>query len=242
MTISIPRSDVHRASAGVCLLAGALMLAACNGSSDGVRSEAEQPGEPTGATSAPSNTTTAEVEDVTPGEDPSSGGRPSDAGNGARSQGPVQDVEVPEEPRKVSERSRDGAESALQYWWVLHAYARNTGDLAPLADLSTEDCAFCTRRIEASREIFDRGVRWHQDPYEVSEVQIVRQARGVYEGDFIFDEGDFVVFRPDADPETVQGEDGHTWSARLRYLEGQWRVADLRHERAPSDLPSSSRR
>lgn len=217
------------------ILAGVLLLSACGGS----------PEEDGQAGSEDPSASASEIDDSFSGEESPSGGESSDGdGSGepvpASSEGPAQNWPKPEEPDDITKKSEEGAEATLEYWWDLHAYGRNTGDLAPLAELSTSDCEFCTNRVDASLGVYDQGDWWSQEPYEIEDFGLAKQDDGVYEGGFVLNEGDFVVYHPDDDPDPVDGKEGHTWGAQLVYLDGAWRVADLSHQFGPSGSEGGS--
>lgn len=223
-------------------LAGALLLSACGGSPE----EEGQAGseEPSASASAIESADGGSDEEA-PSSDGSSQGSSSESSGGsadegdsdgsgepvpASSDGPAQNWPEPEAPGEISEKSEEGAEAALEYWWELYAYARNTGDTSPLANMSMSTCDYCKDRVEHTLGIYDQGDWWRQDEYGIGEVALVHQEDGSYKGFFVMDEGSFISYYEDSPPESNEGTEGQLWGAKFVYAEGRWVAEDLTHQ------------
>lgn len=220
-------------------LAGALLLSACGGSPEG--DSQAGPEEPSASASS------SETDDGDSGEESSSAGEPSE-GSGddgsseessgepvpASSEGPAQNVPVPEAPAQLTEESEEGAEAALKYWWELDAYTRNTGDTDPLKAISGEDCTFCINRVNRVIKTYDQGDWWKQKPHEIARVGLTNQGDGTFKGLFEINEGSFTAYYDTAEAEPVEGEEGQSWGALLKYDGEHWVVRNL------SSLPDES--
>ena len=75
----------------------------------------------------------------------------------ASEEGPAQNVPEPRLPAVTTERSHEGAQTALEYFWEAESYASLTGDSGPLSIVSSEDCAFCIESIEGWPQNYDEG-------------------------------------------------------------------------------------
>ncbi|MGM7667190.1 DUF6318 family protein [Microbacterium sp. A93] len=79
-------------------------------------------------------------------------GSPSASASGsyepATSEGPAKNVPVPEMPEAVKEPTEEGLEAAVEYWWTTNFHLRETGDPAPFATVSSDDCKLCANQID----------------------------------------------------------------------------------------------
>lgn len=224
------------------LLAGALALSACGGSSEGGAQASS--GGPTEGSSA--SASTAEADEISESDDggtgeesPSADGSSEDSGNGdsggdgsgepvpASSEGPAQNMPVPEAPARVTENSQEGAEAALEYWWELDAYARNTGDVEPLKEFSAGDCTFCVNRVNHVIKTYDEGGWWKQEPHGIGQNGLTNQGDDTFKGPFEINEGSFTTFDGDSAPEVKDGAQDQVWGALLTHEGEHWVVRDL---------------
>lgn len=214
------------------LLAGALLLSACGGSPDGdTQAESEKPS---------ASASSSKTDDAGSGEESSSTGEPSE-GSGddgaseestgepvpASSEGPAQNVPVPEAPAQITENSKEGAEATLEYWWELDVYARNTGDTEPLKEISNGDCNFCVNRVNHVIKAYNEGDWWKQDPHEVGKSGLTNQGENTFQGPFEISEGSFTTFYDDSDPKQMDGAKDQFWGATLKYDGNRWIVHNL---------------
>ncbi|WP_344717945.1 DUF6318 family protein [Nesterenkonia halobia] len=224
------------------ILAGVLLLSACGGSPE----EEGQAGseEPSASASAGESADGGSGEDSPSGEGPE--GSPSDptsdsAGEGgtggdgssepvpASSDGPAQNWPEPEAPEEITEKSEEGAEAALEYWWELYAYARNTGDTSSLVKMSMSTCDYCKARVEHTIGVYDQGGWWHQDEYEIKDMALVEQDDGSYKGYFILGGGTFISYSEDSPTQAEDDSSVQRWGAKFAYADGRWVAEDLSH-------------
>ncbi|GAA3279391.1 DUF6318 family protein [Nesterenkonia halobia] len=221
------------------VLAGALLLSACGGSpEEGAEAGSEEPSassssEETGDGGSGEESASPDEPSGTSGNDGS-----SEEGSGesvpASSEGPAENWSEPAAPAQLTENSEEGAEATLKYWWELDAYARNTGDTDPLKAISGDDCTFCINRVNRVIKTYDEGDWWTQESHKVGRVGLTNQGDGTFKGLFEIDEGSFTAYYDTAEAEPVEGEEGQSWGALLKYDGEHWVVRDL------SSLPDDS--
>ncbi|HET8795215.1 MAG TPA: DUF6318 family protein [Arthrobacter sp.] len=85
----------------------------------------------------------------------------SSAGNdrpvGASSEGPAQNVRVPQESEPLSEKSEEGLKAFSYYWISYNSYAQQTGKTDKLQELSSEDCTYCADEIAMISNVYEDG-------------------------------------------------------------------------------------
>ncbi len=220
-----------RAGAAVAVLA--LALTACGGGAD----------DPD--TGAPASTASASSEaspEPSASEDAKDSAAPSrsstasqDAADGefvpASSDGPAQNVPVPQMPTAAKEQTQEGLEAALEYWWEAERYLKLTGDPDPLRAISTEDCALCEELIKNWPAIY-RADGWADIGETEMEVAFSSLDNNNLGGRAILmvSEAPGEVYRPDGSRVESASGDGSKdvgWGAGARYSGGQWQIEDM---------------
>ncbi|WP_022870958.1 DUF6318 family protein [Yaniella halotolerans] len=75
----------------------------------------------------------------------------------ASADGPAQNVPEPKLPAVATEKTEEGAEATLKYFWEAIDYARLTGETDPIALVSHDVCEFCDLYMEGWRERYENG-------------------------------------------------------------------------------------
>ncbi|WP_026534300.1 DUF6318 family protein [Arthrobacter sp. H14] len=85
----------------------------------------------------------------------------SSAGNdrpvGASSEGPAQNVRVPQESEPLTEKSEEGLKAFAYYWISYNSYAQQTGKTDKLQELSSGDCTYCADEIDMIANVYEDG-------------------------------------------------------------------------------------
>lgn len=153
----------------------------------------------------------------------------------ASSEGPAENWPEPEFPVEASEKTEEGVEAALQYWFETRQYARNTGDVGPLEEASYSECAFCQRQVELVQETYEDG--WLvQELDEVTDLFVRIEEQDVSTAIFLLNAGAYELYWEGELYEEDEGEEETGWSVALTYKDGSWLVADLRHFASPEDI------
>lgn len=148
----------------------------------------------------------------------------------ASSEGPGEDLPVPEAPEEVDEDTHEGAEAAMRHWFELFVHARNTGDVEPAQELSHEDCASCDGHIEQVEEVFE-GEGWFvQDPHEIPYVEFTDIDTGAVGGIFMLNESDFDAYWANEYQGTTEGTPEQIWTGHLEFTDEGWKVLSVRYE------------
>lgn len=148
----------------------------------------------------------------------------------ASSDGPGENLPVPEAPEEVYEDDLDGAEAALRHWFDLYEYARDTGELDEIESFTHEECWPCEGLLDEVRNAYSEDGWYVQEPYEVELVQLTQLDTGAVGGPFIVHEGDFDTYWEGSHYSFTEGARDSVWTARLVYEGGGWQVASLRYE------------
>lgn len=228
MTEPVHRQNGPRRSAAVSAAAAlVLLLAGCSGGGD------EEP-----SSSAPaSEASSTSSPDVVSGS-PSDSTAPSPAETGsyepATAEGPAKNVPVPEMPEAVKEPTEEGLEATLEYWWEAEFYAKSTGDIAPLAAVSAEDCRSCAAVMEDWEWVYGEG-GWAVSTPAVLDISVAEIGSDASTGTHLFSakEHPVNVYRPDG--ALVENASDATstdasWSSVANFSEekGHWVLSELR--------------
>lgn len=146
----------------------------------------------------------------------------------ASSEGPAQNVPVPELPAAAQEQTQEGLEAALEYWWEAEHYLKLTGDPSPLKEASTTDCELCQELVESWPEIYAAD-GWAD--VETTRVEILFSSldNNDFGGRAVLSvsESPGEVYRPDGSRVESASGDGSSdagWGTGARYEDGHWRV------------------
>lgn len=221
-----------RAGAAVAVLA--LALTACGGGAD----------DPD--TGAPASTASASSEaspEPSASEDAKDSAAPSrsstasqDAADGefvpASSDGPAQNVPVPQMPTAAKEQTQEGLEAALEYWWEAAYYIKTTGSPDHLDEISANDCGLCTRLLETWPDIYDAQGWAAIEPAKLEiEYATIDTQNNTGSILFLVSEKPGKVFRPDGslvDEASGDGNESTPWAGAAVFHDGKWTFQDLR--------------
>lgn len=207
-------------AATVCALLGG--LAAC---SEGVSAEEPEASVAAEGTEAPSGEQHDAGQDAAEDQEPIP----------ASSEGPAENWPEPEFPAEASEKTEEGVEAALQYWFETRQYARNTGDVGPLEEVSDENCAFCNDQIEQVEDAYEQG--WYvQELDEIDDIFVRVEDEYVATAIFLLTQGSYEAY---VDGELVgesEAQEEKGWSVALVYEEERWTIADLVYVGPENDL------
>lgn len=151
----------------------------------------------------------------------------------ATSEGPAKKVPVPEMPEAVKEPTEEGLEAAIEYWWTTNFHLRETGDPAPFAAVSSEDCELCANQI-------DRWVRvYEDDAWVATDLATVKFQFTDFDEEatkgttaFMVSEATGEMYLKDGErveEASGDGSDDRSWTAALHFDEdvGHWMVDDI---------------
>lgn len=218
-----------RVGAGLALLA--VTLTACGGDADdpatgtpasAQSASAEASPEPSGSKDAVSSE----------GASGSSTASPEASGGSfvpASSEGPAQNVPVPEMPAAAKEQTQEGLEAALEYWWEAAYYLKSTGDSLPMERVSMNGCVVCQDLIKNWPLAYEDGVWAVVEPAEL-DIAVSNLENSEY-GTLLFTatERATTVYAPDG----TRMEEASTeeipkapWSGSARYSgeDGHWQI------------------
>ncbi|WAP52940.1 DUF6318 family protein [Arthrobacter sp. ATA002] len=131
------RSVVPVSRFGALGLAAVLVLGGCSGSGGDPNAEAAENG-----SSSPSATeSSGPTESASPSA--SASPTPTAAYKPATAEGPAENVPLPVMPEIAKEESKEGLEAFGDYWFSLINYGYETGDAAPVREISAPECSIC---------------------------------------------------------------------------------------------------
>jgi hypothetical protein len=128
-------------------------------------------------------------------------------------------------PSEASLKSPQGLQTFLPYWFETVSYAYETGDLAPLEEITAPGCAICKefkKTIQAGHE----GDKWivggQIEPTDIED-RFVETADGTYAPIVFITQQPLVIYEDD---KVVGKADGFVdpllWVATARYTEDRW--------------------
>ncbi|WP_104053832.1 MULTISPECIES: DUF6318 family protein [unclassified Arthrobacter] len=127
------RPAVPAARLGVLGLAAILVLGGCSRSSGEPNAEAAE-----NSSSSPSSSeSTSPMESAAPSATPTATYKPATA------EGPAENVPMPVMPDVAKEESKEGLIAFGEHWFDLVNYGYETGDAAPVREISAPDCEIC---------------------------------------------------------------------------------------------------
>lgn len=130
------RSVVPARRFGVLGLAAVLVLGGCSGSGGEPNAEAAE----NGLSSPSASESSSPTERPTPSATPT----PTAAAyKPATADGPAENVPLPVMPDLAKEESKEGLMAFGDYWFSLINYGYETGDAAPVREISAPDCSIC---------------------------------------------------------------------------------------------------
>lgn len=167
-----------------------------------------------------------------------SGGSPtpsSEASSGefvpASSEGPAQNVPVPEMPDEAREQTKEGLEAALEYWWEAEAYLKATGDKSVLDEVSSSDCGLCVGLMDRWTKIYELG-GWAENGPATVTVQFISVDGGHQSGtgSMLVSESTSQIYQPDGSlGGSGDGSEERPWvfSATYEDEHSAWTMNDL---------------
>ncbi|MDZ5077598.1 DUF6318 family protein [Nesterenkonia sp. HG001] len=215
-------------------ITGLLLVAALALTSCGTGPEAAGTAEPDGGESASAHGG-EDADDAEGAGDAQEDETPEPTPKPASSEGPGENLPVPEAPDELYEDSHEGAEAGMRHWFDLFVYARNTGDVGPVKDLSHEDCLSCHKMIETVEEVFEGNGWFVQESHKTHHVQFTDIDSGAVGGVFLLDTSDFEAYWDNEYHGTTEGTDDQVWTGHLDFTEDGWKVLSVRHEMPTQD-------
>jgi hypothetical protein len=222
-----------RVGAGLALLA--VTLTACGGDADdpatgtpasAQSASAEASPEPSGSKDAVSSE----------GASGSSTASPEASGGSfvpASSEGPAQNVPVPEMPAAAKEQTQEGLEAALEYWWETEYYLRSTGQSEQMVKVSAPVCELCESLTRQWPDLYGAGGWANVKPVTVE----VLDARAENGGETGFGtlrvkDAPVAVYSFEGEPFEEASKDTPSdafWSVTANFSStaGHWKIADL---------------
>lgn len=237
-----PRLRAHRTLTFSGLaLASALTLTACSGDTEdpgGDGGSAATEAAPSDGTAEPSDedgssTESGATDDGASADesDPAESSAHEDSSGGeyvpASAEGPAQNVPKPDMPADISEKTEDGVEAAVEYFWAADSYLVSTGDPSPFEPIVSESCAFCQEEIDYFTTIYSEGSWYVSTPDEVTRIAPTITGDKFAEAVISLDSTASAMYFEDgskagSDPTTYV----MTWSIDLEYMDGQWVVTN----------------
>lgn len=133
-----------RSGAAALIVGLSLGMAGCN--------SGDSPGNG-GSSSAVAAETPTATGTPTPTPTPSAVYKPADA------TGPAQNVPVPVMPEVAKTETKEGLEAFTRYWYATLGYAYETGNIAPLEEISAPTCVSCAKVKQEVTDWYANG-RW----------------------------------------------------------------------------------
>lgn len=204
--------------------AAALLLTGCTG---GGGEESPSPTTSQSSSSAPSGTESAGGTSgpATPTE--------SAAPEPATSTSPAKNIPAPEMPEAMKKNDQAGLEAALEYWWETEHYAKSTGDVAPMDEVSEPGCEICDHIIENWPAVYEAGGWAVVQPADV-EVDLSNVDNGGAGGTYLFTTNTqpSQLYRPGGelvDSGSSEGNSDTPWSGSAVFNEsdGHWTIQNL---------------
>lgn len=237
-SMRVSRRPAARAGATLAVLA--LALSGCAGESgEGVDAVTGAPVNTESATSGSSSPVASDSAgsgdgDGTPSATASSKspGSPDGEYVPASSEGPAQNVPVPEMPAAAQEQTQEGLEAALEYWWEADHYLKSTGDAGPIRSVSMGDCVVCSDLIDNWPAAYEDGVWAMVEPADV-DISVANLESDNY-GTLLFTaaERKSIVYAPDGsvmEDASTESSSASPWSASARFSDdqGHWQIEEL---------------
>lgn len=145
----------------------------------------------------------------------------------ASSEGPAENWPEPEVPDALYEPTEEGAEALIQYWFEARHYARITGDVEILEEVSLPDCELCEAEIDTIDEIYPAGWFLEEEHDEVQDSFVRLEEEDVASGLFELHMNDFQTFvEGEFYSETVDNSNA-VFGMDFRFREGRWQAYDF---------------
>lgn len=145
----------------------------------------------------------------------------------ASSEGPAENWPEPDIPEEIYEETEEGVEAALEYWLESRAFARNTGDTAPLLAVSYDECAFCTQQVERVQETYEEDGWYVQEVDQIDEVFVRLEEAGQATALFTLNQGAFDTYWEHELLSRTDEQVGMGWSGAFIFESEKWSVARL---------------
>ncbi|MDI3331096.1 MAG: DUF6318 family protein [Micrococcus sp.] len=152
----------------------------------------------------------------------------------ASSEGPAQNMPVPEMPEEARERTKEGLEAALKYWWEANYFLKSTGNAAPLLEVSADSCEICNEIGDSWPAIYEAS-GWADMEMIVVDVLDIRFTSGSSPTLLTFEitDGPSLLYRPGGelvkDGSLTERQTSY-WSGTATYSteKRHWVIEDLR--------------
>ncbi|QCU77931.1 hypothetical protein E7744_06850 [Citricoccus sp. SGAir0253] len=152
----------------------------------------------------------------------------------ASSEGPAQNVPVPEMPAEAREQTEEGLEAALEYWWEANYFLKSTGDPRPLDSVSMDSCGVCQSQLERWPRVYQDEAWVVTKPaiitFDLSDVETNRSS-----GTSLFRVTEapgelYMASGRRVEEASSDGSHERPWAASVTFdnSDGYWRVDDIR--------------
>ncbi|WP_344717769.1 DUF6318 family protein [Nesterenkonia halobia] len=211
-------------------LAATLVLASCSG-------DAEEPIDDggTGATeAAPTEESTAPSEEPPSADDTESSPDNTEGSEGSDSDDeyvpasadePAQNVPKPDLPEVAAEKTEDGVEAAVEYFWEADWYLASTGEPEPFEAIFRESCNFCTNDVSYFGDVYASGAWYDNEPDEVSDLSVDLTSETEATAHMAMHQSPNAMYRPNGEKAGSQPAIHDVmWTLELSHQGGRWKV------------------
>lgn len=158
---------------------------------------------------------------------------------GASSEGPAQNVRVPQKTELLSEKSAEGLKAFTYYWISYNSYAQQSGETQKLQELSDEDCNYCSSEIEMIDKVYaDGGWMAGGDPRVTNVYPEV--AKGGSRGTALieYSETAGTIFDSEGnETSTIEPKEPTVLTVQASFADGSWTMKSL-EETPDAELPA----
>lgn len=157
----------------------------------------------------------------------------------ASSEGPAQNVRVPQESEPLSEKSDEGLKAFAYYWVANNSYAQQTGKTGKLQELSAEDCSYCTNEIEMINKVYkDGGWMAGGDPRVTNIYPEVAKGENTGTALIEYSETGATIFNSEGkQTSTVEPKDPTVLTVKASFADGAWTMDSIK-ETPDAELPA----
>lgn len=231
--MAVPVNRSVRLGAVAALSVAGLLLTGCSGDGGGDGGDGPTSAAST-ASASPSASETADTAGAgsgSPSTAPSAS--PSGSYEPATSEGPAKNVPMPEMPEAMKEPTEEGLEAALEYWWATNFHLRETGDPAPFATVSSDDCELCANQIDRWVKVYEADA-WVETDLASVKFQFTDVDEEPTKGTtaFLVSEATGEMYLKDGErveEASGDGSEDRSWTAALHFDEdvGHWMIDDI---------------
>ncbi len=156
----------------------------------------------------------------------------------ASSEGPAQNVRVPQESEPLSEKSNEGLTAFAYYWIAYNSYAQQTGKTEKLQELSAEDCNYCSNEIEMINKVYkDGGWMAGGDPRVTNIYPEVAKGESTGTALIEYSETGATIFDSEGQQtSTIEPKDATVLTVKASFSDGSWTMDSVK-ETPDAELP-----